>query len=111
MRELPRKRRICSIQSESALTLQRLQLRRRAVAQHAEIAADGDEAEAAVGQGEGAFGVAAIDAGNLAGLGRGLTYAVDRALDLRSLHILRRAAAQRRRQVVGADEQRIDAGR
>ena len=61
--------------TERALQL----LRRRALAQDAEVAADGDESEAALGHRQRALGVAAIDAGNLAGLFRRRADPVDRA--------------------------------
>ena len=77
----------------------------------AEIAADGDEAETAFGHGQRALGVVAVDAGNFAGFFRRRADLVDGALDFRRLHVLRLAAGERGRQIVGADEQRIDAGR
>jgi hypothetical protein len=61
--------------------------------------------------GQRALGVAAIDAGNFAGFpGRAADF-IDGLLDLRRLDVLCRAAAERGGKVVGADEQRIDAGR
>ena len=50
--------------------LQRLELRRGAGAQEAEVAADREEADAALGAGHRALGVGAIEARDLAGLVR-----------------------------------------
>src|SRR5512147_252587 len=61
----------------TTLALQRLDLRRGAVAQQAEIHADGDETEAALGHGQRPRRVAAINAGNLAGLACGGADRVD----------------------------------
>src|SRR5215203_526276 len=47
---------------------QRLQLRRGAGAEEAEIAADGEKANAALGAGDGALGVGAIETGDFAGV-------------------------------------------
>ena len=61
--------------------LQRLELRRGAGAQEAEIAADREEADAALGAGHRALGIGAIEAGDLAGLAAGRDDLVERRLD------------------------------
>ena len=77
-----------------SLAFQRLDLRGGAFAQKPDIVADRDEAKAAFGHRQRACGIAAIDAGDLAGLVGGLTNAVDGAPDFRRLLVLRLAAAQ-----------------
>src|SRR4051794_11362647 len=69
------------------LTLQHFDLRSGAGAQERQIAADGEEAHAALGAGDGAFGVEAVEPCDLAGLAAGRDDLVERGFDRRRVRI------------------------
>src|SRR5215468_6163009 len=95
--------------SESAL--QCLQLHRGGRTQCGLIVSSYDETVATFRHGDGALCVSAIDAGNFIGLLCRGADRVDRLLNLRSMHILRRAAAKCGREVIWSHEEPINAGR
>src|SRR5262249_16821011 len=70
-----------------------------------------DETVATFRHGDGSLCVSAIDAGNFIGLLCRGADRVDRLLNLRSMHILRRAAAKCGREVIWSHEEPINAGR
>src|SRR5262249_27023191 len=95
--------------SESAL--QRLQMRCGGGTQCGLVVSSYDETVATFRHGDGSLCVSAIDAGNFIGLLCRGADRVDRLLNLRSMHILRRAAAKCGREVIWSHEEPINAGR
>src|ERR1700722_2967775 len=90
------------------LRFQRFQLRGRADAQERKVAADREEAEAALRRKHGAIGIDAIEPRDLVRLGGGGKHTVELALDEGRMRLDLLAVGERDRQVRGADEQHVD---
>src|SRR6185312_17300653 len=88
--------------------LQYLQLRGGAHAQEGEVAADGEEAEAALRREHGAIGVGAVESRHLVRLLRGHDDAVELAFDQRRVRLDLLAVGERDRKIGRADEQHVD---
>src|ERR1041384_2230495 len=97
-------------QQVSVSALQRLDLRRGAGAQKAEIAADREEADAALGAGHGALGIGAVEPRDLAGLAAGRDDLVEGGFHRRRMRIELGGVGQADRKIRRADEQHGDAG-
>ena len=91
--------------------LQRLQLHYGGRAQCSLVVSSYDETVAPFSHDDGALRVSAIDAGNFIGLLCCGADRIDCLLNLRSLHVLCRAATKCGREVIWSDEEPIDAGR
>src|SRR3954454_4240477 len=94
----------------AALALQHLELRRGAGAEEAEIAADREETDAALGAGHRPFGIGAVETRDLAGLAAGLDDLVERRFHRGGMRIELGAVAQSDGEIRRSDEQHIDAG-
>src|SRR5207253_444263 len=78
--------------------------------QESDIAANGEEAHAALGERDRALDRVAIGAHDLAGLARRRQHAVDPAVDFERHRIDVAAVAERDREVSRPEEERIDTG-